>query len=281
MWPFFVADGVLVVGAAGITWAQGGALSTGAMAVVLLALALAGAFGCFPYWWRHRPGERRVGQGPGAADEAARLLQRVQKLEFRMAEVESRQGVPIGGAISIRPAAATTPAGLDSSGSGSPAEPSRPLPADNKSVERPAALPHRGSRAAEAATLPETPGSSFADADQTRESEEAPENLLASRLPDSASVRELMARAEVQLRGSSRTSEANLPTSVSELGPLPPATGGLMQRALGKVGGGAGAAAPGSTRGAENTEKAGGTESASAPAKASRVNRLIAGSQKP
>ncbi|MGF1451531.1 MAG: hypothetical protein ACFB21_05595 [Opitutales bacterium] len=88
-WPFWVADALLVLGAASIGIISGQPLTPLAMGLIIGGVALGGLLGALPYVLEFFANPEASGE---LSQENAKLWQRLQRLEFRLGDLEAAAG---------------------------------------------------------------------------------------------------------------------------------------------------------------------------------------------
>ncbi|MEO0794028.1 MAG: hypothetical protein AAFX93_02640 [Verrucomicrobiota bacterium] len=87
-WPFWIGDALLVIAGVYLAFTQEGALTTAAMAWVVVSVALGALIACAPYVIELIADA--INGGPGG--DWAEIRNKVVKLEFRLAEIELNNG---------------------------------------------------------------------------------------------------------------------------------------------------------------------------------------------
>lgn len=247
-WPFWLADVFLVLAGVGLAFAFGQPLTIAAMGIVAGSVALGAVVAVLPYVLEHL---KPAATPAEPTEEAAKLWQQVQRLEFRVAELEAKGQVAKPNLAQGFAAARSRREQGELDESPPPTlvaqprqcEATPPVVVEDQGELAPAGVPPDAALTADKAT----------ETDPSNEAEPTP-TLLQQRLGQRSSVQELLAKAEAS-RGEKpapaptasneskersslpKESEGNLPTSLDEVD-LPPAKpSGMMQRAMRKPGG--------------------------------------------
>lgn len=90
-WPFLLGDAMLVGTALLIAWASPGPLTPQAMGWCVLAVGWGAVLGATPFLAEYWAGRQKH------AKEDDKLMLKLYQLEFRLADLEQRGGLPAGG----------------------------------------------------------------------------------------------------------------------------------------------------------------------------------------